>query len=78
MTRRCKLFLAALLCAVVIVAIVVFATGDWVVQTTEAIAFPTPTATSDVGNHIAPDTLDPDNDAFLYHDTGRAAPQALP
>jgi hypothetical protein len=67
--------LAILAALVLVVAIVAFAARDGIAQTTEAIATPT---SSFVGNDISPDSLVPYNDAFLYHNTGRAAPQALP
>lgn len=77
MTRRRRVVLATFLC-VVVIALVAFAAQGWIVQTTEAIAFATPTPTIDVGDIIAPDVFSPYNDALQHRQTGRAAPQSFP
>ena len=64
------MLLAALLCVVVVVA---FAAGDWVGQTTEAIALATPTV-SLIGNDISGDNPGPfvATDTTSYYKHGRA------
>lgn len=77
MARRRMEVLATLLCALVIATLVAFAARGWIVRATSIVFVVTPTPTSDVGNHIAPDTLYGANDPLRYH-AGRAAPQSIP